>query len=296
MELARLYTFRDVARLGSLAAAARAAGTDPSIVSRSITALEDELGVRLFERTTRRLVLTEAGDTYLTQIDPLIDALVSAQEAALASVERPRGRLKVTASSAFGQAVIAPRLKSFRERFPEVELELLLTDAVVDLLAERVDLAFRLGPRPAGDNIVARFATTTKRLVASPAYVSASAPITMPDDIIGHPCLTSPVEGRQSTWLFRQGKTALSIPVPGSIKTSNTLVLRHCARDGMGLALLADWLIADDLAAGKLISVLPGWDVATEDFESAIWIVYPSRSFLPLRTRAFIDHFRKPPS
>lgn len=95
-----------------------------------------------------------------------------------------------------------------------------------------------------------------------------------------------------STWLFRFNRQVLALPVPGTIRTSNTIVLRQCARDGMGLALLADWLVAEDLLSGGLVSVLPHWVVATDDFDAAVRIVYPSRSFLPLRTRVFIDHFR----
>ena len=174
MELARLITFRAAARLGSIAAAARGAGVDASVVSRNVAALEAELGVRLLQRTTRRLELTEAGEIYLSRIEPLIDELAAAKEAAVGVVKQPQGRLRVTASSAYGQTVVAPLLRSFNLAYPDVQLELILTDNLIDLVTERIDLALRLGPTPAGDLIAARLATTQKRLVASPDYLRRS--------------------------------------------------------------------------------------------------------------------------
>lgn len=292
MDTDRLQTFRNVARRGSIAAAARLAGCDPSAVSRGIASLEAELGLRLFQRTTRRLELTEAGEGYLRRVEPLIDELAAAREEALGLVGRPRGRLRVTASSAYGQTMLAPQLKSFREQYPDVELEILLTDALVDLVSERVDVALRLGPRPVGDWIVARLASTTMRVVASPEYLRSNPAITVPQEVGGHACLIS-VPHSRATWIFRQGGQEDAIPVDGAIATSNTLVLKRCALDGLGVSVLADWLIDDDVAEGRLEVILPDWQVAVRNFDTGAWIVYPSRSFLPVKTRAFIDHLRR---
>lgn len=291
MELDRLQTFRDVARCGSLAAAARLAGCDASIVSRSIAALEAELGVRLFQRTTRRLQLTEAGEVYLKRIEPVLDELTTARDEALGLVGQPQGRLRLTASSAFGQTVIAPLLPAFRRAYPEVELELILTDALVDLIAERVDLALRLGPRPSGDWIVSRLMPTPMRAVASPDYLSTAPPLAVPGDIGGHACLIPAAQSR-ATWIFRRDGVEEAISVGGAIATSNTLVLKRCALDGLGIAVLADWLVHDDLASCRLQGVLPEWEVAARHFDTGVWIVYPSRHFLPLKTRVFIDHLK----
>ena len=292
MELERLQTFRDVAHCGSIAAAARLAGCDPSVVSRSIASLETELGVRLFQRTTRRLELTEAGEGYLRRIEPLVDELLVARDEALGLVGRARGRLRVTASSAYGQTVIAPLLRSFREEFPNVELELVLTDALVDLVSERVDVALRLGPRPAGDWVAARLAPTVMRVVANPEYLRSTPAIAGPQEIVGHTCLIGILQSR-ATWTFRRPDQEETISVVGAIATSNTLVLKRCALDGLGVAVLADWLVDEEVAAGRLKIVLPGWEVAVNGFDAGAWIVYPSRSFLPVKTRAFIDHLKK---
>ena len=291
MDLDRLEAFRSVARVGSIAAAARAAGSDPSAVSRSIAALEAELGFRLFQRSTRRLALTEAGERYLRRIDPLIDEFTAAREEALGLVGRPRGHLRVTASSAFGQTVIAPLLASFRRAFPDVVLELLLTDAIVDLVTERVDLAFRLGPRPSGDYIVGRLRPTKMQVVASPSYLREALAVKEPTDLATSNCLLSALQ-RSARWTFRRRDETEEVVVTGGVATSNTVVLRHCALDGLGLALLADWLVDRDVAEGRLAVVLPDWTVSVGDTEPGVWIVYPSRSFLPLKTRAFINLLR----
>ncbi|MEO1460283.1 MAG: LysR family transcriptional regulator, partial [Pseudomonadota bacterium] len=145
MDLDQLQLVSDVARQGSFAAVAREHGLDPSSVSRAIASLEDTLGVRLFQRTTRRLSLTEAGATYLRFAEPALDELKRAQEAALSVSAEPRGTLRISASIAFGQAVLVPALERFRTAMPSVALDLVLTDTPLDLVAERIDLAIRLG-------------------------------------------------------------------------------------------------------------------------------------------------------
>ncbi len=292
MELERLATFRDVAHCGSIAAAARLAGCDPSAVSRSIASLEAELGLRLFQRTTRRLELTEAGEGYLRRIEPLIDELLGARDEALGLAGRARGRLRVTASSAYGQMVITPLLQSFREEFPDVDLELFLTDALVDLVGERIDVALRLGPRPAGDWITARLARTAMRVLASPDYLRSSPAIAVPQDIARHTCLIGILQSR-AAWTFRRQDREETVSVAGAIATSNTLVLKRCALDGLGVAVLADWLVDEEVIKGRLELVLPGWEVAVRGFDAGVWIVYPSRRFLPVKTRAFIDHLKR---
>jgi len=293
MDLSRLEVFRDVARLGSLAAAARAWRLDASAVSRLVAALEAELGVRLFQRTTRSLTLTEAGQTYLDRIEPLIEELAAAREAAAGLVEQPRGLLRVTASSAYGQAVLGPLLASFHQAHPLVDLELVLTDDNVDLVAERIDVALRLGPRPTGDLIASLLQMTEKRLVASPAYLEAHPPILAPAQVADHPCLVFALEGYREAWLFRDALGQVtSVPVTARIATTNAILLRDCAIAGLGLALLSDWLADAEIAAGRLQPVLPAWTAAAGQFEMAIWILYPSKRFLPLKARVFIDHVR----
>jgi DNA-binding transcriptional LysR family regulator len=294
MDIARLEVFRNVARLGSLAAAARAASVDPSVVSRALAGLERELGVRLFQRTTRRLTLTEAGELYLARVDALVCELEAAREEVAGLVRGPRGRLRVTASNAFGQVVLAPLLPRFQALYPDVELELVLTDATLDLVAERIDVALRLGPRPEGDVVAAQLAPSAKHVVASPGYLERSPPIAAPADLAAHPCLAFPFEGFRSHWLFRapDGQET-AVGIGGGLTCGNAMVLRDLAIAGLGPTLVSDWLVRDDLAAGRLRRLLPEWTAAARSFDAAIWIVYPSRAFLPQKARVFIDHLRE---
>ena len=292
MDLDRLVIFREIVRCGGIAAAARAAGRDPSAVSRAIAALEANLGVRLIQRTTRSHTLTEAGETYLRRIEPILDELSSAREEVQGLVERPRGRLRVTASSAFGQTVLAPELRSFQAAYPDVEVELVLTDALVDLVAERIDVGIRLGPRPEGDLITARLRTTQMHLIASPERLDAVEALRSPWDVAAYPALITSTHNLE-VWSFgRSDGEDLQVPVRGRIATSNTLVVKRCALDGLGLAVLADWLVDEELADGRLIRLLPDWRVGARGFDTGVWVVYPSRRFLPSKARAFIDHLR----
>ena len=294
MDCDRLTTFRDIAHGGSIAAAARATGRDPSVLSRSLGALESELGVRLVQRTTRRFVLTEAGERFLSRVEAILDDLAAAREDARgAEGGRPSGRLRVTASSSFGQVVLGPLIARFLAEHPAVDLDLLLTDAVVDLVAEGVDLAVRLGPRPGGELVAALVRTVPMRLVASPTCLRNLPAIAVPDDLARLRNLIA-TSRPPATWLFRRdGGATEEVSVRGRVVTTNTLVARRLALDGLGLAVLADWLVAEDLAAGRLVLVLPEWEAAVGAFGAGVWLAYPSRRFLPLKTRAFIEFLRR---
>jgi DNA-binding transcriptional LysR family regulator len=293
MDFDDLKTFCRVAQLSSIAAAARAQASEASTVSRRIAALEAHLGTRLFQRTTRKLSLTEAGAIFLSRILPILDDVSAAREAAVAAVEQPDGLLRVTASNAYGEAVVAPLLGAFCAQYPKIEIDLLLSDALVDLVAQQVDVALRLGPRPSGDLIVSKLKTIERRLVASKEYLSSAPPVEQPGDIVAHVCLPTTNSPQPPLWLFRRNLEDIELVVPAKIRTSNTLALRQLVRDGVGISLLPEWSVDEDIKSGKLIQLLPNWKVSVGAQESAVWIAYPSRAYLPLKTRKFIDYFRE---
>jgi DNA-binding transcriptional LysR family regulator len=226
-------------------------------------------------------------------VEALIDELEAAREEVAGLVGRPHGRLRVTACSAFGQVVLAPMTPSFHDRYPETELEIVLADEVLDLAADRIDLVVRLGPRPTGDLVAAQLAPTAKLVVASPAYLRRTGPIEVPTDLSQHPCLLFPLEGSRSTQLFR-GPTGedTAVDIAGRLMSSNAMVLRAFAPAGLGAALVADWLIADDVAAGRLVRLLPEWTAAAQAFDMGAWVAYPSHACLPQKTRVFSDPLR----
>ncbi len=293
MDVKNLRLFVETTRRGSFAAVAKDRDLDPSSVSRAISTLERELGFRLFQRTTRQLALSEAGATYLTRVESVIDELEDARDQALAIHSQPAGTLRMTASVAFGQQCLVPLAPKFRAAFPNLKLELTLTDANLDLVSERIDLAIRLAPRIEGDVIALRLFPTRYRVCASPDYLAAAAPLKTPEDLTRHRCLLFALPHYRSRWLFREpGGAIAEILVRGDVVMSNALSLRACVLNGMGPALLANWLIDGDLADGRLIDPFPDRQAAATEFETAAWLVYPSRAYLPYKTRAAVDFLK----
>lgn len=293
MNLSTLQIFVEVMRQKGFAAVARDRNVDPSSVSRTIASLENELGIRLFQRTTRRLSPTEAGMAYFERIEPLVEEMQQAIAIAADVSGQPKGTLRVTASVSFGLKCIIPLLADFEKMYPELAVDLLLTDAVVDLLAERIDVAVRLG-RLADSSLIAQRLRQTRYFVcASPEYIKQWGQPDEPRDIERHNCLLFPLAGFRTRWLFRaSNRETREVPVRGRITISNAIALQQCALAGIGLALLPQWLVGDDLSTGKLISVFSDYEVTATDFSTAAWLVYPSRAYTPLKVRAFINFLK----
>jgi DNA-binding transcriptional LysR family regulator len=289
-----LLTLISVARLGSFAAHARLQNTDPSLVSRTIALLETELGFRLFERTTRKISLTEAGQQYLATVTPLLEGLLSAADQARSTTARAAGHLRVTASVAFGNRMLVPLLGQFRGAYPDITVELIFTDAVVDLVADAIDVALRLSPKTDSGYVGQKLMDTQYLVCASPHYLKTHAHISSPRQLSDHQCLVFSLAGFRSRWRFRNPSTPVfDVSVRGSIMTTNALALRQAALDGLGPCLLSNWLVQDDIKQGHLVKLFPRYEVTATDFSTAVWVLYPSRKHLPAKTRAFIDFVRQ---
>jgi len=294
MDLANLDIFVAVMRSGSFAAVARTRDVDPSAISRAVASLEQELGVRLFNRTTRKLSPTEAGNAYFERLAGPIDDIALANEAARESTSQPQGLLRVTASVSFGQLCIVPLLPKLAELYPQLAIELLLTDAVIDLVTERVDLAVRLGRLPNSSLVAQRLMTVHYHVCASPEYLRRVGRPREPSEVQQHNCLLFPLPGFRSQWKFKMGASkAIDVPVKGRTFISNSLALRQCALAGMGLSLLPNWLVQDQLRDGSLVSVFPKHRITATDFDTAAWLVHPSRSRVPLKVRAFMEVLKR---
>ena len=294
MEILVLKIFTEVIRKGSFAAVARDRNVDPSSISRAIAGLETELGVRLFQRSTRKLSPTEAGILYFQRLESLLEEMQQAVDLITESAEQPKGTLRVTASVSFGLKCIVPLLKEFERLYSDLTVDLLLTDKRVDLLTERIDLAIRLGKLQDSTLIAQRLMATKYSVCASPEYISRSQPIIQPRDITQHDCLLFPIAGFRSHWLFKDNHNkVIKIPVNGRTIISNAIGLQQCAIAGMGLALLPHWLINSDLESGRLITVLPSYRVTATDFQTSAWLVYPSRTYIPLKVKVFISFLKE---
>ena len=293
MDLSVLQTFIEVMRQGSFAVVARERNIDPSSVSRAISGLEKELGVRLFQRTTRQLAPTEAGIIYFNRIEPLMEEMQQAVELVTES-DLPKGTLRVTASVSFGIKCIVPLLAEFETMYQDLSIDLSLTDYRLDLVTERVDLAIRLGKLKDSTLIAQKLMSTKYAVCASPDYLKQHGQLQHPEDITQHNCLLFPFAGFRSHWIFRnRQKETIKIPVKGRTVISNAIALQQCAIAGMGLALLPHWLIDKELESGALIEVLPSYDVTATDFQTSAWLVYPSKSYVPLKVKVFIDFLKK---
>ena len=274
-----------VADRGGFASAARQLSLDPSAISRSIPGLEAELGVRLFQRSTRRFSVTEAGARYLERVAPLIEEVERAGSELSDARVAPRGRLRLTASVAFGQQCVVPHIGAFRARYPDIALELFLSDAVLDPVDAGMDLAIRLAPSPTGDLISAKLIDTRYRVCASAAFAQQSGALLNPGALSDLDCLRYTLPDQEGT--------VQEVPVDGSIMISSALAMRQAARDGLGPALLADWLSDDDLRTGRLVDLFPRYRVTATSFETAAYFLYPSRAFLPAKVRVMIDFLRE---
>jgi DNA-binding transcriptional LysR family regulator len=294
MEVTVLRLFVDVMRRGSFAAVARDHDTDPSSVSRAIATLEEELGARLFQRSTRRLQPTEAGLAYFARVEPIVDELEHARHLAGELSDHPQGTLRVTAPVTFAQINLVQFLPEFARDYPDLSLELLFTDAMLDLLAERIDVAIRLGPLSNSNLVAHRLCNTAYCVSASPGYLRQHGRPQTPRDVEHHNCLLFPLTGFRSRWRFRDDKGKIAdVPVHGHCIISNSLALRTCAVADMGVTLLPRWLVTPDLRSGALVDLFPDHRVTATEFDTAAWVLYPSRTYLPLKVRVFLDFLKR---
>ena len=294
MDIENLSLLLDVAQRGSFAAAAKERAIDPSSVSRVIARLEEELGLRLFQRSTRRLALTEAGDAFVKRLDAILEELRRARSEALDMTETVSGTLRLTASVAYGEICVMPLVGEFRRLYPDLKLDLVFTDSNLDLVGERIDLAIRLGAALEGDVIASKLVDTHYKLVASPDWLTRHRAPPTPEALSSESCLLLDLPGFRSGFRYR-GATGRekAVDITGDILVSTPLALRGAVLAGLGPGMLADWLVADPLADGRLIDLFPKLRVTPTSFTTAAWIVYPSRAFLPRKVRAMVDFLKE---
>jgi DNA-binding transcriptional LysR family regulator len=294
MEVETLRTFVEVMQRGSFAAVAREHNIDPSSVSRVVASLEAQLGVRLFQRTTRHLTPTEAALAYFDQVEPLVAQLEKAALMAGDGGDTPRGTLRVTAAVTFAQVNLVPILPEFAKRYPELSFELLLTDKFLDLVEERIDLALRLGRLAESSMIGHRLCDMVYVVAASPDYLRRRGLPKTPSELEQHECLRYPVAGFGPRWRFRTPAGVVTeVPVRGRVVATNGVALRQCAVAGMGVLMLPRWNIAEQLRSGELVRLFPDLQATASEFDTAAWMLYPSRSYLPLKVRLFADFLKE---
>ena len=284
--LAALEAFVRVAECGSFSKAADRLHSSKSVVSRQVSALETELGARLLHRTTRALTLTEAGRSYFERAARILADLAEASASVGQLQAAPRGRLRVSAPMSFGYLHLAPALPDFLDRYPDVELELVMNDRSVDLVDEGFDMAVRIGTLEDSSLVARKLAPMRRTVFASPAYLQARGTPASPDDLKAHECLCYSNLGPSQEWRFvRPDGRPWPVEVHGRLHANNGDALRAAALRGFGLAVLPSFFVGRDLQSGALVSVL-------EEFmpqDSALYAVYPHARHLSPKVRAFVD-------
>ncbi len=277
--------FVRIVELGSFTAAARDLGLRQATVSRWIAALEEELGVRLLDRTTRAVRVTEAGERFHADARALVEVWDGAVERAARRTHQLAGRLRVSLPVVFGERFVTPHLAAWAARHPSLAIELVYSDRYVDLVEAGVDLAVRVG-RPVDSAYRARrLGETPRRLVAAPSYLAAHPAPARPVDLEAHACLLHSGLDNRAVWTFEGPDGAAGVEVRGRLAANHSDTLRHLALGGLGLALLASWLVDDDIGAGRLVALLP--DHAAPP--AAVQVLYASPRHAPRAVTAFVD-------
>ena len=289
VNLNRLAAFAAVVESGSFTSAAEKLGLTKAMVSQHVSRLEKELGIGLLARTTRKVTPTETGAAFYADCALVLQGL----EAAIARVgggsEVPGGTLRLTAPEDYGSAVVVPALAGFMHRFPEVKVEFVATDQVVDLVAGRFDLAIRTGWLRDSSLRAAKLGGFDQVVAAAPAYLKQFGTLRRPEDLAKHRWIALTLLRSALTWTFsaKDGRTQ-TVRVSSAVSTNSTASLRAFMREGVGISILPQYMLNTDIRAGRLVRLLAGWSLP----QGGVHAVYPNARYTSAKVRAFVDFLR----
>ncbi|MBB1248913.1 LysR family transcriptional regulator [Rhizobium sp. G21] len=281
--LSDLEIFTRVVASGSMSEAARELGLQTPIISKRIKRLEERLGARLFHRTTRQISLTEAGEGFHERVLAALAGLEDAEAFLAGRSSAVTGRLRVSAPTSFGRMHIAPYLTRFFLLYPDVEVQLTLTDAFQDLVAEGFDIAIRIGELPSSSLVARKLAAVRRILCATPDYIAGHGAPAAIEDLETHVCIPA---HNNAYWHLSGPDGPVALRPVGPLSTNSSEVVREAVLSGLGIAFRSTWDIGPDLRSGRLVQVLPDWEGSSD---VGLYAVYPSRQYLPAKVRAFID-------
>lgn len=287
-----MQTFVQVSESGSFSAAADALRTTQSSVSKLIRALEGQMKVTLFTRTTRRITLTEEAQRLFPHAKALIDRYTAAIEATTGARTEPRGHIRFLTSDGLGRMLFLPNLNGFLTRFPRITVEHIVTDRKIDLIENNIDLALRMGDLKDSSTKAKRIGLTRRVTVASPEYLKTHGTPKKPQDLTHHNCILftrlAEYTGTNNSWEYRDLKTGkkVSIAIHGNYASDNSSIVRQAALDGMGVYQGPNWLFGKDVTSGHLKEILSDYEM--EPFP--IYLIHPAVDFLPQRLKALMDY------
>lgn len=280
-----MVVFRHVVEAGSFAGAAGQLNLTAAAVSKQIKALEQWLGTRLFDRTTRRVRLTEAGEAFYRRCVGILDEVAAARDDAGRRRTVPRGHMRVSAPVTFGTMHLAPVVTDYLREYPDVTVEVELSDRAVDLIAEGFDVAVRIGELPDSSLVARRLSSSRFALCAAPAYLARHGAPATPEALTGHACLEYSYRPPHGRWRFVGSGGDIVVPIRPRLRANNGEFLRAAALRGEGIALAPTFIVGDDLRSGRLVGLLPDYRPAATPIQA----VYPAGRYLPAKVRSFID-------
>jgi DNA-binding transcriptional LysR family regulator len=290
--LEAMSTVLAVVEAGSLSAAARRLNTPLATVSRKVSELESHLRTKLFDRSSRKLVLTEAGSTYIAACKRILADLTEVERAASGEYSAPTGELIVTAPVGLGRLHLIPVLRDFFAAYPSIDIRLVLSDRLVSigpllsverLLEDQIDVALRIGERPSSSLMARRVGSVRLVVCASPGYLAAHGTPQTPDDLAGHDCISFDELLARDLWTFVRSEAP--IPVRSRLIVSNPEAARDAAQAGVGITMVFSLLVEEALAARELVTILEGFEPPA----MPVNLVYTAGRFLPIKLRAFLD-------
>ncbi|MDR9760678.1 LysR family transcriptional regulator [Rhizobium redzepovicii] len=284
-DLNDIAVFVTVARYGSFSRAAHSLGMPVSTVSRKVTSLEEQLGVTLLQRTTRKLSLTAQGSAYFDQCSEPLSHLIDAEQALTETQRKPEGLLKISVPVIFGQEVFYEFVSTFLKTYPEIRIDLFVTNLFLDLIAENIDLGIRFGELKDSSIVAQRLGKSVRYLVAAPDYMKGRAPPSKPEDLKDHQCVLLNGRNGEAEWHLVNGRKSVRQQVSGPVSSRDFEAVSAFTYRGHGIGLLPSTYCDDQIRRGELIRLLPDWS-SEEIFVHA---VYPTRRFLPLRLQVFLE-------
>lgn len=286
-----MQVFVRVAQEASLSAAARQLGSSPASVSRQIQALEDGLGARLLNRSSRKLTLTEAGQAYLQHAVQILQHMDEAQQSILQLQRSASGTLRVHSRVLVGELYIVPALTRFLLQHPEIKIDLMMSNHAVDLIEQNIDIDIRIGKLSDSLLIAKKLAISERVVCASPAYLKRNPAIATPHDLLQHNCLTYRLNMGHTHWRFLdQDGLTTDVPVSGSLQSDSGPALRAATLDGLGISLMPDWSVQEEIRRGSLLRLFPQYQVSFMEFDNGVYAMYQRSRHMSAKVRLFIDY------
>tara|TARA_R110002096_G_scaffold436071_1_gene666857 strand:- start:31703 stop:32623 length:921 start_codon:yes stop_codon:yes gene_type:complete len=283
--IAIMPIFVSVIEQNSFSGAAKKLGITKSAVSKRITMLEETLGVKLIQRSTRRLHLTEAGERYFKLAQIATDCAVEAEHAASELQTSPKGNLKINIPMSFGRLHIIPIIPEFLKRFPDITIKLEMSDEVTDIIAQGVDIAIRGGELPDSSLIAKKITPLRNILCASEEYLQLNGIPKTPEDLKNHNCILYSNQPNAKEWIFIKGGKTRAIKVDGTFQANNSEAIKHALIEGIGIGRLPTFVTGNDLNSQNLKQVLPEFTMP----EKTLYALFPEKKYMPTKIRVFID-------